>query len=91
MKSLSLWSLALVLTAGNLVGCSRTARKSSHVSAGLVGGREIAESRQAKPSPCIKWQSGSARSTQPLRKANGAALARDQKNLQAKAENRSHT
>lgn len=91
MKNLSLWSLAMILTAGNLIGCSRTSRKSPDASAGLVAGREIAESRQAKPSPCIKWESGSAKSTKPLRKANGAAVAREQKKFQAKAENRSHT
>jgi hypothetical protein len=91
MKSLSLWSVVLVLTAGNLIGCSRTSRKTSDASAGLLAARGAAESRQAKPSPCIKWDSGSARSIKPRRKANGAAIARGQQYPPANAENRSHT
>lgn len=80
MKSLPLWLLLLALTTGNLTGCSRTSRKSSDASAGLMVGREIAESGQAKPSPCIKLESDSAKSKKP-RKANAATVARDQKNL----------
>lgn len=91
MKSLTLRWLALVLTVGTLLGCSRISRKSSDASDGILAGREIAESRQPKPSSCIKRDNGSAKSTKPLRKTKGASSGRDQqKELQAKTESQSH-
>jgi hypothetical protein len=91
MKSLPLWSLALVLAVGNLLGCSGISRKSSNALGGNLAGPGITESRQPKPSPCIKRDNASARSIKRLRKTKDASVGRDQqKNLQAKAENQTH-
>jgi hypothetical protein len=91
MKSLPLWSLTLVLTVGNITGCSRTSGKSSDAAGVNLASREVAENRLPKPSPCVKWDDESTRSIKPLRKTKGASVGRYQhKSLQAKAENPTH-
>jgi hypothetical protein len=76
MNKQAVWSLALILTSGSLIGCTRTARK---VAVEIAGGREIAQSRQdlLKPSPCIKWDDASARSTRPPKKIRGASVGKN--------------
>jgi hypothetical protein len=76
MNKRLLWSLTLILASASLVGCSR---HSKDVSSGALASRETAESRQdlAKPSPCIRWDSESARSIKPPRKAKGSAVVKD--------------
>jgi hypothetical protein len=76
MNNQTVWSLALVLASGSLMGCSRTART---LAGDTAGDREIAQSRQdaLKPSPCIKWDGGSARSTKPLRKNRGTPVGKN--------------
>lgn len=67
MNKSTLLSLALISASASLLGCSRTSR---NVSAGIMANREIAQNRPEipKPSPCIRWDDGSARFTKPLRK-----------------------
>jgi len=58
---------------------------------GTMASRQVAESRPEiapKPSPCIKWDNGSATlAAKSLRMTKGAPVVGNQKNFQAKNEN----
>ena len=79
MNRHALWSFVLLLAFGSFLGCSRTSRISSDVSGSSLADREAAQNRKdlLKPSPCIKWENGSARSMKPPRKAKGVPVAKD--------------
>ncbi len=72
MNRYTLGSLILILVGMGSLGCSRV---STHLPESTFANRKLTDDRQdlSKPSPCIKWDSASARSIRPPRKTKRAS------------------